>query len=326
MNLGDLNQDKKKTIRVKPKKNGNPPRTKKEKTPKASRSSGNSPTARRKLYFDIAIGVSICGFALCVGSLIWYNLQAATSKKTFSKYAPSVVTEDGEDVESYEKNKELTFVNVKGVWVWDKYVDAYLKNPDCIGWLNIPDTVIDYPVAYSMDEPTYYLHRDLDKNYSFPGTIFIDSDANIDTLSNNVTIYGHHMRNGSMFASLEEYESEKYYNKHKTIYLDTINGHYTYEVVSAFRISTDDDFKYASFNEAEKRDDVKTWLDGIMSRSYIKDTYATVDDKFITLSTCDYHQRNGRFVVVARQIDSTDSYQSIYITLDEYRTLHKSDK
>lgn len=316
MNLEDLNRDKKKSKSMKPKKE------KIAKIPKGKSLSAN-PTDRRKLYFNIALGVSICGFVLCVGSLIWYYSQAAASKKMVSKYAPNVVIEDGDDVESYEKNKELTFVNVKGVWVWDKYVDAYLKNPDCIGWLNIPDTVIDYPVAHSMDEPTYYLHRDLDKNYSFPGTIFMDTDANINTLSNNVTIYGHHMRNGSMFASLEEYESEKYYNKHKTIYLETINGHYTYEVVSAFRISADDDFKYASFNEAENREDVKTWLDEVLSRSYIKDTYATVDDKFITLSTCDYHQKNGRFVVVARQIDSTDSYQSIYITLDEYQTLQK---
>lgn len=312
MNLDELNNETKKKER----------KPKKQKTPKTK--SVTSPRDRKMLAINIALGFSICGFLVCVGSLIWYNAQSMASKKTFSEYAPTISLEDGEEL--WEKNKELVMVNVNGVYVWDKYVDAYIKNHDCIGWIQIPNTKIDYPVAQSLEDDDYYLHRDLDRNYSFPGTIFADINANISTLSNNVTLYGHHMKNGSMFAGLEEYESEKFYKKHKNIYLDTINGHYTYEVVSAFRISADDDFKYTSLAEAQDREEVLKWLDEITARSYLKDTYATVDDKFITLSTCDYHEHNGRFVVVARQVDSTDSYQTTYISLDEYQTSKKENK
>lgn len=315
MKLEDLNTSKSKA--AKPKKARNLKHLK-EGVP-------NSPTDSRIRIVNIALVVFILGFILCITSLIWYYMQAKASMQTVSKYAPSIVLNE-DSVAALEQNKELTMVDVRGTWIWDRYVDAYLKNPDCIGWIQIPDTTIDYPVAHSVESPDYYLHRDLDKNYSFPGTIFADTDSNIETLSNNVTLYGHHMRNGSMFASLEKYEDDKYYKKHKTIYLDTIHGHYTYEVIAAFRISADNDFKYTSLTEADSPDEVTKWVNEIAARSYIKDVDATENDKFITLSTCDYHERNGRFVVVAKQINNSDDYQVNYITLDEYLSTKKGEK
>ncbi len=281
-----------------------------------------SVATKSPVWYKVALILCTMGFIATTGSLIWYGIQANKASAVFAEYQP-VETEEL-SVESLPT--VLTYVDVRGVYVWDRYVNAYLKNSDCIGWIHIPGTEIDYPVAQSVDTPDYYLHRDLNKEYSFAGTIFADSGANLQTLSNNVVLYGHHMRNGSMFASLENYDSEEYFNQHKTIVFDTINGRQTYEVISAFRISANNEFKYASFLESKDEEEMQQWIDEVLERSYIKGTTASRSDKFLTLSTCDYTLSDGRFVVVAKMVSNSDMAVKKYITLNEYQSGKESEK
>lgn len=187
-----------------------------------------------------------------------------------------------------------------------KYSELYKRNSDFYGWLTIGDTVINYPVMYTPEDQDYYLHRDFDKDYSDPGTLFIDISCDVETPGDNLIIYGHNMLSGKMFASLLNYESEEYYRKYKYIQFNTLDGEGVYEVIAAFRSKLQKPnykgFRYYKFfgskNEAEFNDYVYNCR--------INTPYNTADaqygDKLITLSTCAYHAKDGRFVVVAKKI------------------------
>ena len=187
------------------------------------------------------------------------------------------------------------------------------ENPDCIGWLTIDGTRIDYPVMYTPDDNDYYLHLDFDKNWSDPGTPFIDTNCRpFDDRTDNVLIYGHNMKSGIMFRELLQYEDESFYKKHKNIKFDTLYETGTYEVIGAFRseIYPDDDTEhyhyYEFFNAADKAE-FDEYIDFVKSNtSYDSGVTAEYGDELITLSTCASHTEDGRFVVVARRITGDD--------------------
>ena len=113
-----------------------------------------------------------------------------------------------------------------------KYQDLYDMNKDFYGWIEIDDTVIDYPVMYTPYDPEKYLHTDFEGNYSESGCLFIDADCQAD--GHQYIIYGHHMFNGSMFGNLPKYEKEEYYEDHKKVNFDTMTDEGVYEVFAAF--------------------------------------------------------------------------------------------
>lgn len=184
------------------------------------------------------------------------------------------------------------------------YADLYEQNPDFYGWLQIDDTVIDYPVMRSVEEPEKYLHANFMAEYSYPGIPFVDYQCSND--SDNILIYGHNMLDGSMFRSLIKYENQSYWEAHPTIMYSDLYGEYEYEVLAAFydRVykKSETCFKFYQFIDAESELD----FDDAISRFKEKSIYDTgVDaeygDQLITLVTCAYHVENGRFVVVARR-------------------------
>ena len=168
--------------------------------------------------------------------------------------------------------------------------------------------MIDYPVMQSMYDEEYYLRRDFDKEYSYAGTLFIDTSCNVEKPSDNIIIYGHHMNTGKMFHELEEYDEEDYYEKHKFITFDTIYGSGTYEVIAAYRTKIYDEdytgFKYYEFFDARDSVEFENYVSNSKSLTpYNIEASAKYGDSLITLSTCAYHTENGRFVVVARKME-----------------------
>lgn len=201
----------------------------------------------------------------------------------------------------------ISYVSVNGKEIQEKFAELYRMNYDFIGWLSIDDTVIDYPVMYSLNDKEYYLHRDFDKEYSGAGTLFIDTASSISPQSDNLIIYGHNMKTGTMFHSLLDYEKEDYYQKHKYISFDTIYDNGTYEVIAAFRSSVYPvnytGFKYYHFFNAANSYEFDEFITNCKNLTpYEIPTTAKYGDKLITLSTCAYHSENGRFVVVAKKI------------------------
>lgn len=178
------------------------------------------------------------------------------------------------------------------------------ENPDCIGWITIEGTMIDYPVMYHPQEKNYYLKRDFYGDYSANGCLFIAEDCVPETCD-NLIIYGHHMNSGKMFAALDSYKSEEFYHEHPRILYSTLHGDETYQVIAAFAtpVYTGKDFAYYSFVKAENEAEYDSFVRACLERSfYDTGDMAVYGEKLLTLSTCEYSQKNGRMVVLAKKV------------------------
>lgn len=180
-----------------------------------------------------------------------------------------------------------------------------IKNEDTEGWIKIDGTRINYPVMQNGD---FYLHNNFYKKYSISGTPYLASYCNVNS-SDNFIIYGHHMSNGSMFAGLDIYKTYNGYKNHKYIKFFTLIDGKTienqYEVVGAYKVQPNTEvanilYGTTNFNNEEDFNKYKN----ILKSKSLYDTGANLSygDKFLTLSTCEYSQKNGRLVVIGKKI------------------------
>lgn len=179
-------------------------------------------------------------------------------------------------------------------------------NPDVQGWLYQKGTVINYPVVQGTDNDTY-LHTRFDKQWSGGGTLFVDYRMEKDFKGFNSIIYGHHMKDGSMFRSIRGYTKEEgYYDKHKTLELATPHGNYHLVVFSAFITKATDENTYKmTYDEAEKQ----AYIDRAWEQSELPITRDSVDvtksDRLVTLSTCAYDYEEARYIVMCKMVPWT---------------------
>ncbi len=190
--------------------------------------------------------------------------------------------------------------------VLEEYQNLLLKNQKFIGWVKIEDTNIDYPVMQTTDNE-YYLDHNMNQEYDRNGTIFMDKDCDVLKPSTNFILYGHHMRSGRMFGQLDKYEDESFYEKHPYISFDTIYEKGTYQVMYVFRSrvykETEIVFKYYQFIDANGEQEFASAMEEMAAISlYDTGVTAQYGDRLLTLSTCDYQEKDGRFVVVAKKI------------------------
>lgn len=187
-----------------------------------------------------------------------------------------------------------------------KYSALYKRNTDMIGWIQIPDTVINYPVMQCMEEEEFYLKRDFDKEADINGLPFMDIRCNIENEYVNTLIYGHNMKNGSMFTSLLKYKEIEYYRLHPLLLFDTIYEEGEYEIIAAFltQVAYQDEetFRYYDYAGELNEQEFEDYIDHIKKLSlYETGITASYGDRLLTLSTCDRSIDDGRFVVVARK-------------------------
>ena len=186
--------------------------------------------------------------------------------------------------------------------VFDKYRPLYEQNNDLVGWIRIDGTGIDYPVMQTPSNPDYYLKHSFEKKWSDYGVPYVDGSCTIG-LSNNLIIYGHNMKNGTMFHDLVNYTKNGFYEAHPVIYFDSVDAPGQYQIIAAFRYNTNKETfvynEHTDMNEVEFAE----YVENCRARS-IYDTgfSAKFGDQLITLSTCEYTYTNGRFVVVAKKI------------------------
>lgn len=181
----------------------------------------------------------------------------------------------------------------------------YQLNRDLVGWITIPETVIDYPVVQCANSD-YYLDHDFYGNRNVNGQIILDSNCDPYTPSYNLVVSGHKMRNGSMFGGLTEYASARYWREHPCVEFDTLMARKRYIVFAAFLSANyDEDEKGFRYNvDLQYRIEVERWLDEIRENQlYDTGVDARYGDEFLTLTTCSRnHHRDGRFVVVCRRL------------------------
>ena len=238
----------------------------------------------------------------------WYNLRAADNYKQLS------ALKDKESLSGQDQTPVIHYTAEEGQRtpppVLDEYKNLLNKNKRLIGWVKIDDTNIDYPVMQTTDNE-YYLDHNLNQEYDKNGSIFMDKDCDVLKPSTNFILYGHHMKNGQMFGSLSLYSDQSYYEKHPYIQFDTIYEKGLYEIMYVFRsrVYSEDEivFKYYQFIDAQSEQEFDSYMNDMAEMSlYDTGVTASFGDQLLTLSTCDYQEKNGRFVVVAKKVTTKE--------------------
>lgn len=186
-----------------------------------------------------------------------------------------------------------------------EYQGIYNQNTDMVGWINVPNTRVNYPVMQSPSEPDFYLTHSFDRTWNAWGAIYVREACDVFAPSVNLVLYGHHMQDGSMFTGLDAYKKKSYWEGNQLFTFDTLYEHHTYQIFAAFRTSADLSigYPYHQFNDTTDPAEFDDFVNTVKKLSYY-DTGITpkFGDKLITLSTCEYTLSNGRFVVVGVRV------------------------
>lgn len=196
-----------------------------------------------------------------------------------------------------------TVVGANGILT--EYAGLYELNKDTVGWLEIPNTKLKYPVMQTPEQVNYYLYRDFDKKQSQWGTIYAWEAADINKPSDNITMFGHNMKDGSMFATLNNYVNKYYWDKHSLIIFNTLHEYHTYKIFAVFKTTATlgKGFSYHKFVDADNQAEFDEFVSTCKKLSFYDTGITPVyGDKLICLSTCEYTLENGRLVVAAVRI------------------------
>ncbi|MBR4016622.1 MAG: class B sortase [Oscillospiraceae bacterium] len=185
-----------------------------------------------------------------------------------------------------------------------EYAPLYELNHDFVGWIRIDGTKVSYPVMQSPEWVNYYLKRDFYGNESRHGTIYANESANLQEHSDNITLYGHKMKDGSMFASLHNYKDKAVFDAQPYIEFDTIYDYNTYQIMAVFITDAYIETGFAYHNFVDGNEESFNAFVAKCKELALYDTGvdAVYGDKLLTLSTCEHSINNGRFVVVAKKI------------------------
>lgn len=181
-------------------------------------------------------------------------------------------------------------------------VSAYNRlkdvNSDFVFWIRVEGTNIDYPVVQGKDN-NFYLKKDFNKKESISGCIFVNCDNDIET-DQNVIIYGHNMRNDSMFNQLQKFKDKKFFDKDNKVIITDKDGESTYEVYGVYVLAKGEKLGEINYEDDEAlNDDINKLKEKAI---FLKDMKHSINDKMITLVTCTYEIDDGRTIILAKKI------------------------
>lgn len=270
-----------------------------EGTDAAAETPGPEPKKKRKkgkadIFYNVAILVCLAVFLVSGGLLLKRYFDDRRSESEFAALE-SLIVSDAPAADGEETNSA-------------KFAALRDQNSDFIGWISIEDTKLDFPVMYAPNNKDFYLRHDFNKEYSVYGVPYLDEKTTLgaNDQSENLVIYGHNMKTGTIFGCLTGYKEAGYYQQHPYVQFDTVYGDGTYEVFAAFSIdvAADTSFVYNQYVDMDE-ETYDTYVDEVISRSDVDTGIRPVyGEQLLTLSTCEYSSDNGRYVVVARRVDS----------------------
>jgi sortase B len=244
---------------------------------------------KKVLY--IIITIALIGTMLISAISIFNNLtEDRKQEKVYNELSQYI---SGENQQENNEKQQL-----------EDYSKVFKLNTDMVAWLKIEGTNINYPVMQTPQNPDYYINKNFYKQDSSWGTPYMEEECDINS-SSNLIIYGHHINKHRMFGELENYKDKKYYNNHKVIKLITERDVREYEIVTVFKTTVyeENEFKYYEFINYKIQQQLDDFINQCESKAfYNTGVKCTGGDKLITLSTCEYSSKNGRLVVVAKEI------------------------
>lgn len=249
----------------------------------------------RKIRASILLVFSI----ILIGCIIYvgYNLYGKYKDKKDNTDILATVKIDEEKV---SENVTKRMIQLK---------ELRKENSEIIAWIEIEGTNISYPVCQT-DNNQFYLDHNYKKESSQSGSLFLDKDFDLQNGSSNYLIYGHRNQQGLMFEDLLKYKEKEFYKKHKKIKFTTEKEDSMYEILAVFysRVyykSEKNVFRYYYFVNANNEQEYNEYVENSKKASlYDTGVTASFKDQLLTLSTCEYSQEDGRFVVVARKAEN----------------------
>lgn len=236
---------------------------------------------------------------ICLVCAILIGLVYFVFVRDKSNLGDEVSTKKLDVKESIDNNTENKIINVE---LKSELVELNKKYKDAVAWLTIDNTIIDYPIFQSADN-NRYLRYDRDNVNTNWGEKFLDYRCNLkemDSVCKNYIIYGHNTTTDDNFTPILKYKDKNYFDKNKIIKLHTLDGNYEFEIFSVY--ITDKSFFYIDtvFNSIGEYTD---FINQISSKSMYETGIKVTDkDNILTLSTCEYSRKDGRFVIHARLI------------------------
>ena len=183
----------------------------------------------------------------------------------------------------------------KKVTAFEKYAEVYAQNSDLVGWISIPSTRIDYPVMQTKDSPDFYLKHAFDKSYSSYGVPYIQENCDIG-LSDNLVLYGHHMKNGSMFKDISRYKDQGYFDQHSEIILYTPEREIHLKALAAVCTSPDAIRRKTEFASGEEfASYIQQMTAGASASAPVEGTIV----RLYSFVTCSYEFNNARTILYA---------------------------
>ena len=261
----------------------------------------------KKLLFTITVVLLVIAFSVSAFMVGKYVIEGKKSEDRFAELANQAsaaateeTTEDTEETtEPVETTEATEPVMIAG------YEEIYNQNNDLVGWIKMEGTKLNYPVMQTPADPNFYLYRDFDKKDSTRGSIYAWGDADVLVPSDNITIFGHNMADGSMFNCLGAYTSKVAWENNPIIMFDTLYEYHTYKILAVFKTSANlgQGFSYHKFVDAADEEEFNDFVAECKRLSFYETGITPVyGDKLICLSTCEYTLDNGRLVVAAVRI------------------------
>lgn len=247
----------------------------------------------KNFLYSLFMGLFGIAGLTSIAFLLMYAAQSIQQAHLYSDLA-AVRKQDTQQEISSESSVQPTSRNL------------YLENSDMVGWIQIEGTGIDYPVMQTPADPNCYLKHDFEKRYTDYGCPFMQADCDAIAPSDNLIIYGHNMKDGSMFADLAKYRSKDFWQAHKTVWFDTALDSSAYEVFAVIHTTVQADaadaFPFYRFVDAAAPEDFADYMSPCQARAlYDTGISAEYGDKLLTLSTCDNITDNGRWLVIAKK-------------------------
>ncbi len=260
----------------------------------------NTQNKKKNIYKIFAIIFILCA-VICIGIMCYHIIVQKNANNTYQKLAQNT-TETTEDTENYVDSTEgiLKDLNIP---VPDKNLDwdaIKSENEDIYAWIYIPNTNVDYPILQHPTDDSYYLEHNLDGSTGYPGCIYSESVNKKDFSDANTVLYGHNMKDGSMFASLHNFEDNQFFEDNCFIYIYTPEKTYVYEVYTACEFSDEYLQDAYDFDTESGFDQFVQDIENIRDMtSHRRDGIGMAyGRKLLTLSTCIGSKPDNRWLVV----------------------------